>query len=341
VMAEQVSDAILLERFVSHHEEAAFAALIKRHRVRLKGTCSRILRNDHDVEDVLQATFLILARKAGAIPWRESVGSWLCAVAYRLALSARADATRQERREISFAALGLAGRTPRGLEIAGRLPERYHPLDDAALEVERRDLRRLVDDELLQLPEKYRGPVILCDLEGRTHQEAAQVLGWPSGSISRRLDRARAILRRRLIHRGITLSIGLAGIAVAAFIAYHTIHRHDRQNLVVRQMMTQLKPLSDGARGSAGILDRISLNEPTIEPADMIALARRTAEVAALIADHDPGYSREIWRASATTMHDSALLLARATEENDRTALVSAALRLDAACLKCHEIFRQ
>ena len=340
-MAEQVSDSILLERFVSHREEAAFVALIQRHQVRVKGTCRRILRNDHDVEDVLQATFLILARKAAGIPWRESVGSWLCAVAYRLALSARADATRQERREISFATLGLAGRTPRGLEIAGRLPEKYHPLDHAALEVERRDLRRLVDDELRQLPEKYRAPVILCDLEGRTHQEAAQELGWPSGSISRRLDRARAILRRRLIHRGITLSIGLAGIAVAAFIAYHTIHRHDRQNLVVRQMMTQLKPLSDGARGSAGILDRIRLNESTLEPAEMIALARRTAAVATEIVDHDPGNLRDIWRASATEMHYSALLLARATEENDRTTLVSAAWRLDAACLKCHEIFRQ
>ena len=85
-MFERLSDAILLERFVRHREEAAFAALIQRHRLRLKGTCRRVLQNDHDIEDVLQATFLVLARKAPGISWRQSVGSWLCAVAYRLAI---------------------------------------------------------------------------------------------------------------------------------------------------------------------------------------------------------------------------------------------------------------
>jgi RNA polymerase sigma factor (sigma-70 family) len=337
-MAEQISDAILLERFVSHREEAAFAALIRRHRLSVEGTCRRVLRNDHDVEDVLQATFLVLAHKAAQTAWQESVGSWLCAVAHRLALSARADAARMGRREISFAQLGPASSAPDGVELAGRLPEKYHPLDDTAVEVERRDLCRLVGDELRQLPEKYRAPVILCDLEGRTHQEAAQELGWPSGSISRRLERARTLLRRRLIYRGVTLSIGLAGVALAASIAYHSMHRHDRP---VRESMAQLKPLSEGMAGDAGILDRIRRNESPPELTEVIALARRAAQVATELAQHDPGKMRDIWRANAAEMHDSALLLALASQDNDRSALLSAAFRLDATCLKCHEVFRQ
>lgn len=337
-MFERASDAILLERFVRHREEAAFTALMQRHRLRVKGTCRRVLRNDHDIEDVLQATFLVLARKAAGISWQQSVGSWLCAVAHRLALSARSDATRHERHEISYAKLGVAGAARYHEDISGRLPEKYHPLDHTAVEVERRELRRLVDDELLQLPEKYRAPVILCDLEGRTHQEAAQELGWPSGSISRRLERARALLRRRLIYRGVTFSLGLAGVALAASIAYHSMRRHDRP---VRQMMAQLKPLSEGTAEYDGMLDRIRRNESPPELTEVIALARRAAQVATELAQHDPGKMRDVWRDNANEMHDSAMLLALVCQDKDRAALVSAALRLDATCLKCHEVFRQ
>ena len=181
---QDVSDSILLERFVSHREEAAFVALVKRHGPRVQGTCRRVLRNEHDVEDVFQATFLLLARKAAGIAWRESVGGWLCAVAHRLALSARADASRHRRRETPFATLagrpGREGRPARTVSSPGRPARSTSNV---------RDLRRVLDDELLHLPEKYRAPVVLCDLEGRTHQEAAAQLGWPSGSISRRLVR--------------------------------------------------------------------------------------------------------------------------------------------------------
>ena len=98
-MPEPLSDAILLERFVSFREEAAFVALVERHGPLVQRTCRRILRNEHDVEDVFQATFLVLARRAAGIPWRESVAGWLRAVAHRLALGARSDLTRQKRRE--------------------------------------------------------------------------------------------------------------------------------------------------------------------------------------------------------------------------------------------------
>ncbi len=86
-MPDQLSDAILLEQFVSRREEAAFDALVRRHGPVVERVCRRVLRNEHDIEDVLQATFLVLARKAAGMPWRESVAGWLCAVAHRLALA--------------------------------------------------------------------------------------------------------------------------------------------------------------------------------------------------------------------------------------------------------------
>ncbi len=213
-MAKNVSDSMLLERFVSRREEAAFVDLVKRHGPRVEGTCRRLLRNEQDVEDVFQATFLLLARKAAGMPWRESVGGWLCAVAHRLAMNARVDAARHRRRETPFATLRAADGVPAD---GDRLPEQYHPLADPFVEIERSDLRRVLDDELLRLPEKYRAPVVLCDLQGRTHQEAATELGWPSGSISRRLRRARALLRRRLVHRGVFLATGLVAIGLGVF----------------------------------------------------------------------------------------------------------------------------
>src|SRR5262249_3856043 len=134
------------------------------------------------------------------------------AVARRLARNVRSARARQRWRETTLSALAACGTA----EEAGRLPERYHPLIDPREEIERRDLRRVLDDELHQLPEKYRAPVVLCDLEGRTHEEAARQLGWPAGSMSRRLDRARRLLRRRLTHRGVALAIPVLVIAAVA-----------------------------------------------------------------------------------------------------------------------------
>ena len=125
-MAKYVSDSTLLERFVSRREEAAFDDLVKRHGPRVAGTCRQLLRNEQDVEDVFQATFLVLAHKAAGMPWRESVGSWLCAVARRLAMNARVDACASSsptnpirhsgsgRRRPTSRAIPSTGRTLRG-----------------------------------------------------------------------------------------------------------------------------------------------------------------------------------------------------------------------------------
>jgi len=341
-MPDQVSDAILLERFVTGREEAAFVALVQRHGPLVEGICRRVLRNEHDVEDVFQATFLVLARKAAALPWRESVAAWLCSVAHRLALGARSDHLRQRRRETSFTTLARSGPAVGDRGNGGLLPEKYHPLAAPSGEIERVDLRRLLDDELRHLPEKYRASVVLCDLEGRTHEEAARQLGCPTGSMSRRLQRARALLRRRLILRGLSLAIGLLGVALGVLGAWSIAHRDDRSMVAIRQAMTPLKPLLEGGKGVERMLagiDRAGSGSRNRE--QVVNLARQAAQIAAGIERHDPGKNWDDWRGYAVEMRTSAVLLAQATEENDPFGMLSAARRLDTSCLRCHEVFRR
>ena len=185
LITEPISDAGLLERFASHRDEAAFGELVKRHGPQVLKVCRRGLPSEHDVEDVFQATFFVLAHKAAAVSWNESVESWLCAVARRLVLHARASAWQRQSRERPITALGGA----RAEEYSGFLPDQDHPLYDPHEEVERRDIRRVLHAALGQLPEKYRAPVVLCYLEGKTNEEAARQLGWPAGTMSRRLQR--------------------------------------------------------------------------------------------------------------------------------------------------------
>ncbi len=186
--AAQQSDGQLLERFVARRDEAAFEAILSRHGAMVLNVCRRVLPGVHDAEDAFQATFLVLARKAGSVRKQQSVGSWLYGVAYRIALKARAGARRRREHERQ------AGTMPQTSPIA---------------EIVWRDLRPVLDEELSHLPEKYRGPVVLCDLEGKTHDQAARELGRPAGSVSRWLARGRELLRRRLVGRGIALSTGV------------------------------------------------------------------------------------------------------------------------------------
>jgi RNA polymerase sigma-70 factor (ECF subfamily) len=340
-MPEELSDAILLERFVSRREEAAFVALVKRHGPLVEGICRRVLRNEHDVQDVSQATFLVLARKAAGIPWRESVGGWLGSVAHRLALGARSDLSRQYRREASFTTV-LGNGAARDGRNGGWLPEIYHPVVDQPADVERRDLRGVLDDELLRLPEKYRAPVVLCDLQGRSHEEAARRLGCPSGSMSRRLARARGLLRRRLILRGITLAIGMLGLTLALLAVWATSHSGRPATVAIGETMAPLGRLMAGKPSVERMLASADHRPTGLADRDqVISLASLAARVAERIEAHDPGKDRDRWRESAVEMRRSAVVLAQAAQVSDSLTMLSAARRLDASCLNCHEVFRQ
>jgi RNA polymerase sigma factor (sigma-70 family) len=189
------TDGQLLERFAAERDEAAFAALVRRHGPLVWGVCRRVLRHEHDAEDAFQATFLVLVRKADSIGKRASVGSWLYGVAYRVASRARAGSSRRR-------------------ELHAEPPDR--PDAGPLQELVWRDLRAVLDDEVSRLPERYRAPFVLCYLEGQTTADAAARLGCPQGTVLSRLARARDRLRGRLRRRGVALPAGLLLTAVAA-----------------------------------------------------------------------------------------------------------------------------
>jgi RNA polymerase sigma factor (sigma-70 family) len=183
---EEIADHHLLQRFLRSQEESAFATLVRRHGPMVLGVCRRILRDPHQAEDAFQATFLVLARKAGSIRKQESVASWLHGVALRVAGKARTSACRRSALERRVMAM--------------RQSESPKPRD-------RSELGEVLDQELRRLPEKYRAPLVLCYLEGKSSEEAARELGWTPGMVRGRLFRGRDLLRDRLARRG------LAGIA--------------------------------------------------------------------------------------------------------------------------------
>jgi RNA polymerase sigma factor (sigma-70 family) len=188
------SDGQLLERFLSQREEAAFEALVCRHGPMVLGVCRRVLRDGHDAEDAFQATFLVLVRKAASIMPRELVGNWLYGVAYRTALKARCMTARRRARERQV-----------------RDMPRSQTLDSGA----RDDLQARLDAELSRLPDKFRAPVILCELEGKSRRDVARQLGIAEGTLSSRLARARRLLARRLS----SPTVPLSGGAVAALVS--------------------------------------------------------------------------------------------------------------------------
>jgi RNA polymerase sigma factor (sigma-70 family) len=189
-----LSDGQLLERYLHNREAAAFAALVRRHGPMVWGVCRRALGNHHDAEDAFQATFLVLVRKAAAVVPREMVGNWLYGVAYQTARKARALADRRRAREKQVIAM---------------------PEPEAAEQDLWSDLRPLLDQELSRLPDRYRLPVVLCDLEGKTYKEAARQLGRPEGTLAAQLSRARRMLARRLTRHGVALSAGSLGLLLA------------------------------------------------------------------------------------------------------------------------------
>jgi RNA polymerase sigma factor (sigma-70 family) len=192
-----LGDAQLLARYAASRDEAAFAALVARHGPMVLATCRAVLRNEHDIEDAFQATFLVLARKARSVRGGDALGGWLHRVAYRVSVQAGAE-SRRRRREAEAAAM-----TPLAVTHAGPEP----------------DVASIVHEELDRLPDRHRLPVVLCDLEGLTYEQAAGRLRWTEPTLRHRLVQARHRLRQRLLRRGVTagaMSVILAAQASAA-----------------------------------------------------------------------------------------------------------------------------
>jgi RNA polymerase sigma factor (sigma-70 family) len=187
-------DHELLERFAAGGDEAAFADLVRRHGPMVRGLCRRLLGDPGRADDVFQATFLVLARRARSIRRRAAVGSWLYAVARRLSHKAQRGDARRRRHERRAAAC-RPSRTPPDAGWA--------------------ELLAVLDEELGRLPDQARAPLLLCYLEGYTQDEAARFLGWSLGTLRRRLAWGRDLLRRRLTRRGATLSAGLFAALLA------------------------------------------------------------------------------------------------------------------------------
>jgi RNA polymerase sigma factor (sigma-70 family) len=188
------ADREALAAFVARRDEAAFAIIVQRHGPMVLRACRRVLHHTQDAEDAFQATFLVLARKAGTVGRAESLASWLHGVAVRTALRAKRDAGRRRRRE---------QQAPTGTG-----PD---PIDALAWH----DVQAILEVEIRRLPERYRAAFVLCHLEGRSRAEAAAELGLSENTLSSRLARARERLQSRLARRGVHLSAVLAAAALA------------------------------------------------------------------------------------------------------------------------------
>ena len=189
------ADAELLRRFVSRRDQIAFTTLVRRHGDMVLGVCRRVLRHAQDAEDACQATFLVLARKADAIRRRESLSCWLHGVAYRVSLRLKA-----ERGRSAVSSHGALDGAP-----AAPPPSLAH-----------QEEVQILDEELDRLPAHYRAPLVMCYLEGHTHDEAARKLGWTLGTFRGSLERGRDKLRERLTRRGVTWPAVLLGVGLAA-----------------------------------------------------------------------------------------------------------------------------
>ncbi|HEY7307783.1 MAG TPA: sigma-70 family RNA polymerase sigma factor [Gemmataceae bacterium] len=192
--SDGLTDRQLLQRFAGQHDDSAFAVLVRRHAALVLGVCCRVLPRVQDAEDVFQATFLVLARKATSTSWRESIGNWLHEVAHRLAVKVRADLARRHIHERQAAAMK---------PTEARTDESW------------RELYGMLDEELHRLPQRYRQPLLLCYLEGRTRDQAARQLDWSLWTLHRRLERRLRLLRARLTRRGLTLSSALLAAGVS------------------------------------------------------------------------------------------------------------------------------
>jgi RNA polymerase sigma factor (sigma-70 family) len=224
------TDGQLLLTYIQSREEAAFAALVRRHGPMVWGVSRRVLRSHQDAEDAFQATFLVLVRKAASIVPREMVANWLYGVAHVTALKARAAAAKRRGREKEVTAMPEPAYEP-------------HELWD--------DLRPVLDRELSRLPDKYRSIIVLCDLEGKTRKEAACHFHLPEGTVATRLATARAMLAKRLRRSGVVMSGAMVAVVLSRSVATAT--------MPASVASTTIKAASLFAAGHAAATGAISL----------------------------------------------------------------------------------
>jgi RNA polymerase sigma factor (sigma-70 family) len=190
---QDLADDDVVDQFLKGDEidsDHAFRILVERHGPMVLGVCRQVLDHEADAEDAFQLTFLVLARKVASVRNRAILGAWLHEVAYRTAVKTRVRISRRrflERQSVSMSPSEF-------------VPDRQH--QDAAWN----ELRPMLHDEVRRLPDKYRVPLVLSYLEGKTNEEVAALLGWPVGTVKGRLSRARALLQSKLVRRGVTLS---------------------------------------------------------------------------------------------------------------------------------------
>jgi RNA polymerase sigma factor (sigma-70 family) len=229
------SDRQLLERFISARDEAAFEMLVRRHGAMVLGVCRRVLGSWHDAEDAFQASFLALARQAKSTAWRESVSGWLHDVAYRSAMRIKLQRTRRQVHEHQAA----EENRDRGAASCA-------------------ELAQVLDEEVRQLPERLRAPILLCYYEGLTREEAAQRAGCSLRSVERQLERARGLLQARLARREVSLGAVL---------------------LVIEETARASVPatlLAVTVRGAGGFASG-SLSAPVLATAEAVLATARTA----------------------------------------------------------------
>ncbi|MGL4551843.1 MAG: RNA polymerase sigma factor [Gemmataceae bacterium] len=222
-----VTDQQLLEDYLSRRDEEALAALVRRHGPMVWCVCRRVLPSHHDAEDAFQATFLVLVRRAASIASRELLANWLYGVAHQTALKARATAARRGGRE----------------RQVKEMPEPEPARRDLA-----HHLAPVLDLELSRLPDKYRIPIVLCDLQGKTRKEAAEELGVPEGTVAGRLARARAMLAKRLARHAPTLSCGALAAALSQQAAAASVPTG-----VMTSTIKAVTLVAAGQAGAAGI----------------------------------------------------------------------------------------
>ena len=231
------TDGKLLGCFIEERDGAAFEALMRRHGMMVLGVCGRILRcAATDVEDAFQSTFFVLVRKAKTVVPRRMVSNWLYGVAQQTAIRTRALNAKRRSREMQVNVLpDPATAAPGGSN----------------------DWQPLLDQELSRLPAKYRAPIVLCDLEGRTRKEVARQLGWPEGTVSSRLARGRAMLAKRLAKHGIVFSVEALAITIAQNAASACMpparQAHNRQ--AARLAITASPDLGPGRRHYQGVFN--------------------------------------------------------------------------------------